>query len=734
MKNRIFLLVTLFFISILYLWGLEFNNLTLSNDDRLLFRADFQSQHAIYLTRLTDMSMLQLTAFPEKIYIVEHGRTLLALNSLGAVSLPVSGGLPSPLPGYPSFSSGNVPLRGRTQDIAPSADGRWFIYIEPTSPGYGNLLLIDLSNGTRRVVSEKIELPGTDFPVKWSPDSRLFVYEKGGRLYYFPILSDVSVLIDERFRLIGPGGINSVSWGSNGHFYYYTGNTLYHVMNPELFTRTIYGDFLSIGRVAAVLPLDFDFGFDRFWIAPDSGSILINKNGKGFFFFMLGENRNNSSAVILPHVPVPFGAENINVLWSAAGRLAVIFSLRGEISILHFEVKDNTVNTLALRNRPVSANALLSPDGSRAVFWGDNGLELWDFNNWRLIQTLGRDAVFSCAWINNRQIITGNSRFIEEINVSISPYPRRRISLSGAAEFGFEDNSRGSPRIIARAGSDWFATDGRSAWVQANDVQLRQVSFSSDRFRVFLEPQSTAGHYRNIPMIRSMQATGTLSLVSRHSANHSFTLGRPAQIALCFDLYDDDTGLAQVLSSLRRHNVRATFFLNGEFIRRNPLAVAAIVNAGHEAASLFYSPIDLSDARYRISQEFIARGLARNEDEFNRVTGKELSILWHPPFYRTSNIINAAAAASGYLTVERTVDPGDYLSRDDALRLNLRQIPPSEMIEQIIQKREPGAVVPIRLGLLPGGRDEYLFQRIDVLIDAFLRSGYEIIPVSAAIR
>jgi hypothetical protein len=74
------------------------------------------------------------------------------------------------------------------------------------------------------------------------------------------------------------------------------------------------------------------------------------------------------------------------------------------------------------------------------------------------------------------------------------------------------------------------------------------------------------------------------------------------------------------------------------------------------------------------------------------------------------------------------------MSREDALRLNLRQIPPSEMIEQIIQKREPGAVIPIRLGLLPGGRDEYLFQRIEALLDALLRSGYEIVPVSAAIR
>jgi hypothetical protein len=53
------------------------------------------------------------------------------------------------------------------------------------------------------------------------------------------------------------------------------------------------------------------------------------------------------------------------------------------------------------------------------------------------------------------------------------------------------------------------------------------------------------------------------------------------------------------------------------------------------------------------------------------------------------------------------------------------------MIEKIIGQKENGAVVPLRIGLLPGGRDEYLFQRIDVLLDALIRSGVGIVPVSA---
>jgi len=726
-KFFLFLLLSLF-LPVFHLAGISFNDLNLSNDDRFLFKAEFESQQAVFVSTLSDMSIQMLTAFPEKLQLVDNGRIIIAINRFGAVRIPVTGGLPAAIPGYPSFAGGKVPLKGRLQELAASADGRWALYLEPVSPAYGNLFLADVSSGAKRLISEKVELPAAEFPAKWSPDSRLFVYSKGGRLFYVPITGEMSALIDERFRMIGSGGINSVLWDSNGRFYYFTGNTLYCVRNPELFTRTIYGDFLSIGSVAALLPFDFDSNLDSFWIAPDFSSILINKNGKNLFIFRLGENQGIDAG--RPHA-IPYGAENLNVLWSSSGRLAVVFSLQNETMVHLFEISERQIVYLNSNlGIPMSSNGALSPDGSTAVFWGEDGLELWDFTNWRLVQKIRGEPVFSCAWINNGQLVSGNGRFIEEIN--ISDITRRQICLSGAEEIGFEAGPRGPPRILARMKDDWFVTDGGSPWLVVYNPVLRQISTSSEKYRVYLEPQRS-GHYKNIPMVRNIYSTGTESFVAGHSANGAYIPERQIQIALCFDLYDDDTGLSQVLAALRRYNIRATFFMNGDFIRRNPLGAAAIAEAGHETASLFYAPIDFSDSRYRITREFITQGLARNEDEFFNATGKELSLLWHPPFFRSSDVINTAAAAVGYATAARTIDPGDWLSREDAVRLNLRQISPSQMIEQIMEKKENGAVVPVRLGLLPGGRNEYLFQSIDVLLDALIRSGAGIVPVSAVV-
>jgi peptidoglycan/xylan/chitin deacetylase (PgdA/CDA1 family) len=717
----------------IYLFGVNFSDLNLSNDDRLLFRAEFESQNAVFISTLNNMSIQQMTAFPEKLQVVDNGRTIQAVNRFGVARISVTGGLPVPLPGYPSFAEGGIPLKGRLQEVAASNDGRWVLYIEPTSPAYGTLFLINVSNGRKQAVSERVELPARDFPAKWSPDSRLFVYSKDGRLYYFPIISNLSVLVDERFRMMGAGSINSVAWGQQGDFFYFSGNTLYQVRNPELFTRTIYGDFFSIGNTAAVLPFEFDPSFDHYWVAPNSESILLNKNNKGLFVFLLGNNnRSNSNAI--PYVSIPSGADNMNVLWNSGSpeQISILFSENNRVAAWRYTINANQSWTIVTpENVPLSSNGALSPDGTRAIFWGEKGLELWDFTNWRLIQKLKDEPILSCAWINNGRFISGTYKQIEEINISAAAVTQRRICLSGADEIGLEASARG--RVFARLGSDWYATDTRNGWTVETEPQLRPVSLATDRFRVYLEPQSS-GLFRNIPMIRNVQSIGTTSLMAKHTVSRAYPQRNFTRIALCFDLYDDDTGLYHVLAALRRNNIRATFFLNGEFIRRNPQSAAAIAEAGHETASMFYAPIDFSDSRYRITREFITQGLARNEDEFFNSAGRELVLLWHPPFYRNSSLITSSAAAAGYTTINRTLDLHDWVSREESGRLNLRQISASQMIEQVVDNRRMNAIIPVRIGLLSGGRDEYLYQRIDVLLDALVRCGIDVIPVSAAVR
>ncbi|GHU49537.1 hypothetical protein FACS1894200_08280 [Spirochaetia bacterium] len=207
------------------------------------------------------------------------------------------------------------------------------------------------------------------------------------------------------------------------------------------------------------------------------------------------------------------------------------------------------------------------------------------------------------------------------------------------------------------------------------------------------------------------------------------------ELSVCFDVYDDASGLPVVLDALKRFDIRTTFFLNGEFIRRHPEAALEIANAGHEIASMFFAPIDLSDARFLVGDDFVSRGLARNEDEFYQTTGKELSLLWHPPFYGVSAEIIRAAARAGYRTIGQDVDPMDWLSHEYAQRIGVEQMPAADMVELIMEHKQSGSIIPIRLGLLPGGRrSDYLFNRINVLLDALTQASYNVVPVSTLIE
>jgi peptidoglycan/xylan/chitin deacetylase (PgdA/CDA1 family) len=734
-----------------------FRGLDLSDDNRLLFRADLAGggalpQNGVFISRLTDLALSQITAFPEKMDLIGSNRTLQVRNAFGALRIPVSGGLPRSIPGFPSFTSGAPAAGGRVEDMAASQDGRWILCIDPVSPAYGNLVLIEVSGGAKRIVARNVERPARYFPACWSPDSRVFVYSRGGRLFYYPVYPSGGAPVDERYRSIGEGAINAVSWSRTGDFYYLKGSTVYRVRGSELFARALYADFIETGSVAGKIPFEFDGNFDAFWIAPDSRSLLFSKGGRNIFYYPLD---GSDADAVLPYVILPRSAFNITVLWSPGGLITVAASVLREegsgVMVWRLETQGRN-STFALMSAPPGSSAALSPDGTKALFWGDKGIVLYDYINWKPLLTLGTRSAYSCLWVNNEEFITGDNLRIEGIRITAADgqlsVQRNMICLSGAAEYGFEEKSG---RILAKNGGTWFVTDGRSPWAEVSNPAVRKPSQTSGRYRVYLERQSS-GPYENLPMIRNTASVGTAPLlpglryaretapagaVSAASPPGIFTHGLRdglREVALCFDLYDDAAGLPQVLDALNRFGMRATFFLNGEFIRRYPSAAREIAGAGHEAASMFFAPMDFSDARYRVGVDFVTRGLARNEDEYFKAAGAELSLLWHAPYFKASAEIASAASRAGYLTVGRDVDPMDWVSRDDARSLGVSQYSASDMIDRIMNLKRPGSIIPIRLGILPGGRGDYLFLRIEVLLDALIRAGYSVVPVSTLIE
>ena len=763
---------------------IRFSGLDLAEDNRLLLLASSagggaETQSALFCVQLSNRSVSILSVFPEKMELVEEGRTILVYNTFGSQRIPVTGGLPSSFPGFSSFSGISG---GRVESTAVSPDGRWLLYVDPTSHARGSLILLDGISGRKISVSSEVERPGRLFPALWGGDSRGFLYAKKGQLYFYTIPANLTgvqqgQVLDERHRIIGEGAINSVYWGTGGRFYYLKGTTVYRVRSTELFARTMYTSFLSVGEMIGKIPFDFDPNFDRFWVAPDGLSLLLCKGGRNLFYYPLGVNEDTKTDFAsLPYIMAPRSGARLDVLWSAdgiatvlignpAGRTAENWTLAYRLNIGR---RDKTFETL---ESPPAPQSLISPDGRRAIFWGKNGLYLYDYRTWKLLAALSAAPVYSCLWIGNDELVVGGGERIERVRLSGNALGERKLlSLSSVSRYGFEESlavgnplsggtsaNSASRRILAYSGDTWYITNGESSWTAYRLPSVREAAISSGRYRVFLE--NSNGLFENIPMVRNISATGTSPLfelpatpvfarapeswTERNSSSvssvkegivltHGSREGR--EIALCFDLYDDASGLSVVLDTLNRYGIRATFFINGEFIRRHPQLAKDLAVSGHENASMFYAPLDLSGSQYRIDKSFVARGLARNEDEFFKTTGKELSLIWHPPFYALSREIAEAAAAAGYRTTGRDVDSRDWIQSGDAKRLGIDQLSAADMIDRIMDITEGGSIIPVRLGLLDGGRPDYLFNNLEVLLDALLREGYEIVPVSTLIN
>jgi peptidoglycan/xylan/chitin deacetylase (PgdA/CDA1 family) len=450
---------------------------------------------------------------------------------------------------------------------------------------------------------------------------------------------------------------------------------------------------------------------------------------------------------MLPYIMLPRSGSPVSVLWSAAAATVICRDKTGNAAAWRYTQRNGNSAFLRLEI-PASAQAALSPGGDKAVIWGKNGAVLYDYRTWLPVQTLKPYPVRSCIWVSNDELVIGGEELIERISFVSSKNTvssSELVCLASVSEYGFE---RGGYRILAKSAGTWFVTNGIVPWTEADGIpDLKEASQRSPSFDVFLL-ERRSGMFANMPFVKKPSETEGNAFFPAFAARPPVSEQRRAipvsetegvfsrgsrasgSVALCFDLYDDDAGLYPVLDALSRYGFKATFFLNGEFIRRFPGETAAIAAAGHESASMFHVSVDFSDSRYRIDRDFVVQGLARCKDDYFRAAGRELAPVWHPPWYAFSRDIVSWAAGAGYKTIGRDIDPGDWIHRADARRTGIEQPAAAAMIDDIMDALQGGSIIPIRLGALPGGRNDYLYNSLELLLDAIVRAGYDVTPVS----
>lgn len=151
---------------------------------------------------------------------------------------------------------------------------------------------------------------------------------------------------------------------------------------------------------------------------------------------------------------------------------------------------------------------------------------------------------------------------------------------------------------------------------------------------------------------------------------------------LTFDAGFENGNTAPILDALKKHGVKATFFLVGNFLETEPDLVKRMVAEGHTVGNHTYSHPDMSGIA---TEEAFREELEKNEALYREITGEEMAKLYRPPQgkYCQSNL--RMAQKLGYHTVFWSLAYVDWYQDDQPTK--------EEAFAKLLPRIHPGAVV-----------------------------------------
>jgi len=694
----------------------------------------------------------QLTFFPEQLTSLSGGQMVQIRNRFGTIRYDSSSKMISWLSEYQPFVTGGRIQRGRLEPLSPSPDGHWIVSLEPVTSARARLVLHDIRRGLRFVIDEFVERGSV--PVKWSPDSSVLLYAVRGSIFFARPDSFFShTRVEERFRRIGSGGIESVDWYSSSHFLYIYETAVYRIAANELFTRALYSELVGPGVLAGKLPVRFVPSVDRFRSSPDGRAVLVAKNARAVYYFPLeGDDfvrvRNQ---LVQPYLLLPGNTAIVSFLWFQGSPPTVLTTaIQDGRKLFSAWMLIETDEVPEFKEFPIPAGTeqlIPSPDNRYLAFLvGNLGLKVFDTVGWKEYAVFKDEAVVSAAWADDQTLFIGGTETVRRWNVGTGT--SSVLFLSAVSAYGWDEQNI---RVIADTKSlGRFSHEAGLLWRAAASTRIKPATKTNNNWRLYID--RTTGYFDNMIFARSVKPSGgTIRLVSEPSVSFDaltgisvrdtgtgvFSAGLRSgerQVAVVFDAIDSPDGLAWILYVLRQYNIKATFFINGEFIRQHPAAVNEIVKAGHEAASMFFTTWNLAGTEFRVDRDFIMRGLARNEDDFYAVTGQELTLLWHAPGYVISSVILDSGEEAGYRYVFPDVTVPDWVTAEIGRSLPGLYKDASTIIDEIMAVKRPGSIIPVRIGQPSGTRTDWLYQKVETLINALVESGYQIVTVGDLIE
>lgn len=185
------------------------------------------------------------------------------------------------------------------------------------------------------------------------------------------------------------------------------------------------------------------------------------------------------------------------------------------------------------------------------------------------------------------------------------------------------------------------------------------------------------------------------------------------KVAISFDAAWGNEDTTNILSILKKNNVKATFFMTGGWVENYPEDVKLIAEAGHDLANHSENHKQMSE----LSEEECKEELMQVHDKVKKLTGKEMC-LFRPPYGDYNNTLLEVAEECKYYTIQWDVDSLDW--KDYGVDAIVKKVCEHKNLSN-------GSIVLMHNGA------KYTEEALESVIKGLKEKGYEIVPISELI-
>ena len=179
------------------------------------------------------------------------------------------------------------------------------------------------------------------------------------------------------------------------------------------------------------------------------------------------------------------------------------------------------------------------------------------------------------------------------------------------------------------------------------------------------------------------------------------------EIALTINCAWNDSDIDKIIEVLKSNNVKATFFMVGDWVEKYPEAVKKINQEVHEIGS----HSDTHPHVNQLSSEENLEEIKTSSQKIEQITNKKVT-LYRPPYGEYNNTVIKVANENSYIPIQWSLDTLDYTG-----------ITGNEMWNKIKDKISNGDIILMHNGT------EHTADSLDMIIKNIKEKGFNLVTV-----